>query len=76
MKKRFFKVAFVAMFAVAVGYSAQQAKSNSGLSDLVLDNVEALAGSESAGFNCRWTFPGSWDWCIPYGYGLGCPCYM
>lgn len=53
MKKNFLKAAFVAAFAIAAGYGVYTAQTETKLSDLALDNVEALANdSESSGRGC------------------------
>lgn len=48
MKKNILKVAFVAAFALVAGYGVYTSQIENKLSDLVLDNVEALAGCESS----------------------------
>lgn len=73
MKNRLIKLAFVALFGIAVSYSVYYSKSETKISDLALDNVEALA-YEWEGNNCRWL--GNYDVCVPWGSGLGCPCGM
>ena len=53
MGKKFFGViAFVAI-AAAAGWNYQQNKQEVELSDLALENVEALARGEGSG-NCKW----------------------
>lgn len=47
MKKNFVKVIFVSLFVVGMGYNVYQSKSEVNLSDLLLDNVEALARNEN-----------------------------
>lgn len=51
MKKKIF---LIALFAIALtyGYFFQQAKSKNTLSNLVLENIEALTQNESAGKGC------------------------
>lgn len=59
MKKKFiYTVACVALAAVA-GWNYQQSKQNVELSDLALENVEALASGE--------TYPGC-NWYVTYGW--------
>lgn len=50
MKKNLFKIAFVAVFGIAVSYNVYSLKGESELSNLMLDNVEALASGESGGY--------------------------
>lgn len=48
MKKNILKIAFVAAFTFVVGYGVYTAKAETALlSDIALDNVEALAGGET-----------------------------
>lgn len=61
------------IFGVFV-YCNVQALDSKDLSDFALNNVEALAG-EDWGFDCRWA-DRDYDSCVPFGAGLGCPCYM
>ena len=49
MKKKLMKLAFAAALAVAAGVTAYHAQDKETLSDLVLANVEALAGGENTG---------------------------
>lgn len=64
MKRNILKITFIAAVAVAAGYIAySQSQKAEALSDLTMDNVEALANSEN-------------DWC-PNGCkanGDGCFC--
>lgn len=48
MKTKFVKIAFVAMFGLGMGFSAyiSNTKSDVALSDLALDNIEAIAQTE------------------------------
>lgn len=65
----------VAVVAVCASYTVYQSQNTNTLSDLALANVEALASGEWGGENCYWT-DSSYSWCLPWGTGLGCPCYM
>lgn len=47
MKSNIVKVAFVAAFALMAGYGIYSTQNEAKLSDLALDNVEALASGES-----------------------------
>lgn len=48
MKKHILKIAFVAMIGLVAGYGVYNAqKSEKNLSDLMMENVEALANGES-----------------------------
>lgn len=56
MKKNILKVAFVAAFALVAGYGVYTSHTENDLSDLALDNVEALAYSvegEHSNYNCN-----------------------
>lgn len=75
MRDRLIKFAFVVFFSIGASYSVYSSKSETKISDLALDNVEALA-YEWGGTNCFWQSPGNWYSCIPWGNGLGCPCGM
>ena len=44
--KKFMKVAFVAIFAVTAGYGVYSSQKADVMSELALDNVEALASGE------------------------------
>jgi hypothetical protein len=46
MKKKFLSIAFIATIAVTAGWNFTQSKNKKALSDLALENVEALASSE------------------------------
>lgn len=77
MKNVYIKVAFIAVFAIIAGCNVflyQANNDTNGMSEQMLENVEALAGGESGtGFNCRWD--SSYTVCYPNGSQLGCPCY-
>lgn len=47
MKKHFLKIGFVAVFATVAGYGVYTSQKSDAVSDLVLANVEALAGGET-----------------------------
>lgn len=47
--KKVFKYAFVAAFVVMAGYGVYKNQKGNNLSDLALNNIEALAGDESSG---------------------------
>ena len=50
--KKIAKIAFVAMFGLAIGYTAYNSqKEEVPLSDIALDNVEALASGSESGSN-------------------------
>lgn len=57
----FIKTALVAVFCCAVGYTAYNTQNkNENLSDVMLTNVEALAGGETGGkYDCGNTCGGS-----------------
>lgn len=46
MKKSFTKIAFIAVFGMIAGYGINTAQNDTKLSDLALDNIEALARGE------------------------------
>lgn len=74
MYKKISKVAFIAMITLFAGYTAYNSqKENYDLSSLVLDNVEALARPEGAGFNCQTNSDYS-AICDYYNSGAYCPC--
>ncbi|WP_102407784.1 NVEALA domain-containing protein [Parabacteroides bouchesdurhonensis] len=64
MKKKLFGIAIVAMIAVAAAWNVNENKSEVTLSDIALDNVEALArresGSDCITANCYWR---EQEWC-------------
>ncbi len=47
MRKKIMKAAFVAVFAAVAGYGVYMNQRTEAMSDLMLANVEALAGGES-----------------------------
>ena len=49
MKKKFLKYGFVAAFALVAGYSVYASQQKVGLSELAMENVEALAYSVEDG---------------------------
>lgn len=56
MKKKLISAAFVVAIALAAGYNVYNLQNKEALSDLALDNVEALANEESGtGFYYRHT---------------------
>ena len=67
MKKNILKLTFIAAVAVAAGYTAYiQSQKTEALSDLTMENVEALAGGES-GSSVYHIFPcnhSSWNECV------------
>ncbi len=76
-KKIFGVIAFVAI-ATAAGWNYQQNKQEVELSDLALENVEALASGEGSG-DCKWRTGHSsvTGWiaiCDSYGVGYSCTC--
>lgn len=73
MKKNILKVAFVAAFAMMAGYGVYTTQVETNLSDLALDNVEALAGQEWDGDNTCHMDELFWE-CLKYSSGVGCYC--
>ena len=74
MSKTISKTLAVVAFAMIAGYNMYQSNSKTeGMSELMLANVEALAGGENGSFNCRWD--SSYTICYLNGSQLGYPCY-
>ena len=72
--KNIMRITMVAAFALFAGYNMYQSNSKTeGMSELMLANVEALAGGENGSFNCRWD--SSYTICYPNGSQLCYPCY-
>lgn len=57
--KKLIRMTLVTAFAFAAGYSVYQSQKEVTLSDLALENVEALASGESASNPCTYA-PNSW----------------
>lgn len=72
MTKKLITIAFVAIIALAAGWNLNQVDRVK-ISDLTLDNVEALAQSE-LGLQC---YLDTYAWtCLPTSGSYGCsPCY-
>jgi hypothetical protein len=67
------KTALVAVFCLTVGYTVYNSQNkNENLTNIMLDNVEALAQSEWGGNNCRMNTD-TWL-CYPWASGTGCYC--
>lgn len=60
MKKYILSIAVIATAAIA-GWNYQQNKQSVELSDLALENIEALADNENSDINC---ISSSNDWCF------------
>lgn len=73
MKKKVMGIIAVVAVAAVAGYNVY-AQDDVKLSDLTLNNIEALASSnEASGNYCRMNV----DWyCLPWGTGIGCYCYL
>ena len=71
MRKLIIKSAFVAAFIAVAGYTARSQKEVE-LSDLAMENIEALADEEWTDGNCWWVT--RYTICNPYGIYEGCPC--
>lgn len=52
MKKKIFAILIVAVVAVFAGYNVYQSQKGEMMSDLMLANVEALAGGENGPTSC------------------------
>ena len=79
MGKKIIGVIAFAAIAVAAGWNYQQNKQEVKLSDLALENVEALASDESVGNICKWRSGHSsvTGWvaiCDKSGVGYQCAC--
>ena len=66
--KKMIKIAFVAAFVAIAGYGVYANQKVESMSDLMLANVEALAGGETASPDC----PSSGNGCL--SNGLWWPC--
>ena len=64
MKKKLFGIAIVAMIAIATAWNVNENKNEITLSDLTLDNVEALASGE-------YDIPGTWYIYMSWEGGFG-----
>lgn len=73
MKKNILKLGFALAVVVAAGYTVYSSQTSLKMTGIALNNVEALASGEDAGFNCRWE-SSAFIRCTPDGYYLGCPC--
>lgn len=77
MKKNFFATLLVAVVAMLTSYTIYQSKNTIALSDLAMDNVEALAGCEINGwfgdFEYRVFFINNCWWDCYKGGGYQCP---
>ena len=73
MKKKILGIiAFATIAAVAV-WNYNQNMNNVNLSDLALENVEALADGESGSNTYEYVIPGTYVACVCYGSGsLSC----
>ena len=70
MKKKLISAAFVVAIALAAGYNVYNLQNKEALSDLALDNVEALANRESgAGIGGKYQ---SMGWCTPFNMDYMC----
>lgn len=52
MKKKLISAAFVVAITLTAGYNVYTSQNKEALSDLALDNVEALAGGEASPNDC------------------------
>ena len=72
MKTRIIKATLAVAFIAVAGYTAYNSQKEVELSDLAMENVEALADEEWTGSNCWWV--SRYTICNPYGIYEGCPC--
>lgn len=73
MKKNILKLGFALAVVVAAGYTVYFSQTSLKMTGIALNNVEALASGEDAGFNCWWDSE-SYISCTPTGTCSGCPC--
>ena len=73
MRKNMMKVALVAAVAAMAGYGVYAHQTKEMMSDVMLENVEALATGESSDGNCR-TNEDYTAICNYYDKGAICPC--
>lgn len=62
MRKKFLAILIVAVATTFVGYNIYQSQRTEFMSDIMLANVEALAGSESGGGRSCYSTYKSADW--------------
>ena len=60
MKKNFLKYGFVAAFALVAGYGVYASQQKVGMSELAMENVEALARGEGSGIPYQGAYP-NWN---------------
>ena len=72
MKTRIMKATLAVAFIAVAGYTAYNSQKEVALSDLAMENVEALADEEWTDGNCWWVT--RYTICNPYGIYEGCPC--
>lgn len=74
MKKKMMGIIAIAAVAVVAGYNVYTSQNDVKLSDLTLNNIEALASSNEGGSSyCRMN---SVWYCTPWATGVACYCYM
>lgn len=71
MKKKLISAAFVVAIALTAGYNVYNSQNKEALSDLALDNVEALASGEGGGMGCS---DACKEWSGNSGGGIACDC--
>ncbi len=70
MIKKIIGIAVMAIVALATGWNISQSENEIKLSDLALDNVEALASGETGGsYYCRSAYVYVCSWIEPVLYG-------
>ncbi|MBQ8531425.1 MAG: NVEALA domain-containing protein [Parabacteroides sp.] len=73
MKKKVFKIILFTAIIIVAGYNYKQNKKTVEFSDLVLDNVEALASGEDGNETYKYVIPGTHVACVCSGTGdLSC----
>lgn len=74
MKKKMMGIIAIVAVAIVAGYNVYTSQNDMKLSDLTLNNIEALASSiEKSGNHCRMN--SEW-YCLPWATGSACYCYM
>mgnify|MGYP003419974442 CR=1 FL=1 len=72
MKKNIIKVAFVAAFAIVAGYNVYNSQKTDKMSDLAMENIEALARREMDAGTCWGAGPNMSNVTCYGGYKICC----
>ncbi len=71
MKKKFFQVAFVSAVVAVAGYGMYENQSKENLSNVMLENVEALATGEGGSGDCDFYCEPNWRYMCIITFGDG-----